>query len=122
MLDRVRSMLVIGTLALLVCSALPGSAAAQAVAQSQLTTDDVDPTFSLGYEHLAGDLRWLGLAPRQITWSPDGKWIYFRWREDPQAGPSTPATDGWPPGQPGAPCTSGRRATACAPFTPQPPV
>ncbi len=94
MLDRVRSMLVIGTLALLVCSALPGSAAAQAVAQSQLTTDDVDPTFSLGYEHLAGDLRWLGLAPRQITWSPDGKWIYFRWREDPQAG-QHPDTDPW---------------------------
>ena len=41
------------------CPALP-----QIVSQSQLTAEDVDPSFRLTVEHLAQDLRWLGLSPR----------------------------------------------------------
>lgn len=67
---------------------------AQVVAQSELTAADVDPDFRLTTDHLAGDLRWLGLPPRDITWSPAGDWIYFRWREDPQPGQRS-ETDPW---------------------------
>ncbi|NIM48508.1 MAG: prolyl oligopeptidase family serine peptidase [Gemmatimonadales bacterium] len=67
---------------------------AQILQQSSLTPADRDPSFQLTIEHLGEDLRWLGLAPRQIRWSPDGRWIYFRWREDPEPG-QTSATDPW---------------------------
>jgi dipeptidyl aminopeptidase/acylaminoacyl peptidase len=57
--------------------------AIQVVRQSDLTFDDVDPSMQLTLDHLSKDTRWLGVSPREIRWSPDGKWIYFRWREDP---------------------------------------
>jgi dipeptidyl aminopeptidase/acylaminoacyl peptidase len=64
------------------------------ISQSDLTPADADPEFHLTLDHLGQDLRWLGLAPRQVTWSPDGASIYFRWREDPEPG-QHPDTDPW---------------------------
>jgi dipeptidyl aminopeptidase/acylaminoacyl peptidase len=74
--------------------AAPAALGAQALRQSDLTFDDVDPTFKLTIDHLAEDQRWLGLSPRQVTWSPGSRWIYFRWREDPAPGQHT-STDPW---------------------------
>lgn len=67
---------------------------AQLLWQSTLTHADRDTTFRLTIEHLGEDARWLGLAARQITWAPDGRWIYFRWREDPEPG-QRGDTDPW---------------------------
>ena len=67
---------------------------AQVISQSELTVEDIDPTFQLTPVLLGEDMRWLGLSPREITWSPDGEWIYFRWREDPKPG-QHPDTDPW---------------------------
>ncbi|HEX7050024.1 MAG TPA: prolyl oligopeptidase family serine peptidase [Longimicrobiales bacterium] len=72
----------------------PVDAGAQVVSQSDLTFEDVDPDFELTLEQVAMDTRWLGVPPREITWSPDGEWIYFRWREDPAPG-QEPETDPW---------------------------
>ena len=72
----------------------------QVVSQSQLSAADADPGFRLTTHQLADDLRWLGLSPRDITWSPDGSRIYFRWREDP-AGGQHPDTDPWFAADPG---------------------
>jgi len=77
---------------ILVILATPGFA--QLVRQSKLTSKDVDPAFQLTLEHLAPDLRWLGLPPRDVTWSPDGARVYFRWREDPKPD-QNPETDPW---------------------------
>jgi dipeptidyl aminopeptidase/acylaminoacyl peptidase len=81
-------------LALVCILALAGSASPQVISQSGLTPADVDPEFQLTLDHLGQDLRWLGLAPRQVSWSPDGTSIYFRWREDPEPG-QHPDTDPW---------------------------
>ncbi len=72
------------TVATLTFILVPGSARSQVLSQSQLTLADADPSFKLTIDHLAEDQRWLGVPPRDIRWSPDGEWIYFRWREDPQ--------------------------------------
>lgn len=82
---RFRSALLALGFALALGFGLPAAAAAQVVSQSDLTLDDNDPSFRLTLEHLSQELRWLGVSPRQITWSPDGQWVYFRWREDPEA-------------------------------------
>lgn len=71
-----------------------GALEAQLLEQSSLTFQDRDPEFRLTLDHLAQDLRWMGLAPRQVTWSPDGSWVYFRWREDPEP-EQHPDTDPW---------------------------
>lgn len=79
------------------CAVLLGIAApapAQLLRQSDLTPADRDSTLRLTLDQLAEDLRWLGVAPRQITWAPDGQWIYFRWREAPEAGQRAD-TDPW---------------------------
>jgi dipeptidyl aminopeptidase/acylaminoacyl peptidase len=82
-----------GTLALVLATqALPADA--QLLRQSDLTLEDVDPAFELTLEHLSLDARWMGLAPRNVRWSPDGAWLYFQWREDP-APDQVPATDPW---------------------------
>jgi len=94
MFDRFRFARVVPLLGFLGALALPGSANPQVVSQSNLTAAAVDPDFRLTLEHLGQDLRWLGLAPRQVTWSPDGESIYFRWREDPEPG-QHPDTDPW---------------------------
>ncbi|MFC1552525.1 prolyl oligopeptidase family serine peptidase [Candidatus Latescibacterota bacterium] len=73
---------------------LPIISSAQVVSQSTLTAEDIDPNFKLTLEHLAMDTRWLGLSPREISWSPDGKWIYFRWRDNPSP-EQLPSTDPW---------------------------
>ena len=73
---------------------LATGASAQVVQQSKLTFENVDPTFKLTFEHLGQDTRWLGVPPRDVTWSPDGLWIYFRWRENPESG-QHPDTDPW---------------------------
>lgn len=83
-----------GAAAALAALATPAAAPAQVVQQSRLTFADVDSTFELTLEHLALEPRWLGVPPREITWSPDGRWIYFRWREDPAPG-QHPETDPW---------------------------
>lgn len=69
-------------------------ATAQVLRQSDLTLDDVDPDFEITLEHLSMDSRWMGLSPRNVTWSPDGQWLYFQWRERPEPG-QVPATDPW---------------------------
>jgi dipeptidyl aminopeptidase/acylaminoacyl peptidase len=74
--------------------AAPVALEGQVLSQSDLTFEDVDPTFKLTVEHLAEDQRWLGLSPRQVTWSPDSRWIYFRWRQNPAPGQHT-STDPW---------------------------
>jgi hypothetical protein len=79
---------------LLVSAVLPATVSAQLARQSQLTAKDADPTFQLTLEHLALDVRWLGLPPREVAWSPDGERVYFRWREDPKAD-QNPETDPW---------------------------
>ncbi|MCG8605785.1 prolyl oligopeptidase family serine peptidase, partial [bacterium] len=58
-------------------------AAMQVVSQSNLTFDDADPSMQLTLDHLSKSSRWMGVPPRQLRWSPDSKWIYFRWRENP---------------------------------------
>lgn len=73
---------------------LATGASAQVVQQSKLAFENVDPTFKLTVEHLGQDTRWLGVPPRDVTWSPDGLWIYFRWREKPESG-QHPDTDPW---------------------------
>lgn len=73
---------------------LPVAAAAQLAEQSALTAADRDPDFELTLEHLAADSRALGLSPRDVTWSPGGETVYFRWREDPASG-QLPASDPW---------------------------
>jgi dipeptidyl aminopeptidase/acylaminoacyl peptidase len=79
---------------LLVSAVLPATVSAQLARQSQLTAKDADPKFQLTLEHLALDVRWLGLPPRDVAWSPDGERVYFRWREDPKAD-QNPETDPW---------------------------
>jgi len=91
---RLRPVRLLSGLVVVLMLSHPGTALPQVVSQSQLSAEDVDPSFRLTLEHLAQDLRWLGLSPRQITWSPDGRWIYFRWREDPAPG-QHPDTDPW---------------------------
>jgi len=91
---RFRPVRLVSGLVVALMLSYPDAALPQVVSQSRLTAEDVDPSFRLTLEHLAQDLRWLGLAPRQITWSPDGRWIYFRWREDPAPG-QHPDTDPW---------------------------
>jgi len=81
-------------LATLALTAMVETASAQLVSQSELTAEDVDPDFRVTLDHLAEELRWLGVPPRDITWSPDGDWIYFRWRESP-APEQHPSTDPW---------------------------
>lgn len=66
----------------------------QLLSQSDLTLDDVDPGWEMTLDHLAMDTRWMGLPPRELTWSPDGEWLYFRWREDPEPG-QRGDTDPW---------------------------
>lgn len=78
----------------LVHALAPAPARAQLLEQSELTFDDVDPSFELTLEHLAEDRRWLGLSPREITWSSDGEWVFFRWREDPRPD-QEPDADPW---------------------------
>ena len=73
---------------------IPTAASAQLLSQSRLTAADADPNFRLTVDHLAEDARWLGLAPRQLRWSPDGATVYFRWREDPNPDQNA-ATDPW---------------------------
>ncbi|MFW6201777.1 MAG: prolyl oligopeptidase family serine peptidase [Gemmatimonadota bacterium] len=84
------------TAAVLALGALgaPAPGGAQLLQQSELTFDDADPSFELTLEQVAADSRWLGLSPRQITWSSDGEWVYFRWREDPEPD-QVAATDPW---------------------------
>lgn len=81
-------------LATLVLAFLATGLTGQVVTQSELTSADVDPEFQLTVDHVSQDLRWLGLPPRDVTWSPDGSWIYFRWREDPAPG-QRDETDPW---------------------------
>jgi len=69
-------------------------AAAQLVSQSELGPDDRNPDYPLTLEHLSMDLRWMGVPPRELRWSPDGAWLYFRWREDPEPD-QEPSTDPW---------------------------
>lgn len=88
------SSLVNGLACITILMMLPAPAGAQLISQSDLTFDDVDPGFELTLEHLAMDSRWLGLSPRNVTWSADGEWIYFRWREDP-APEQKSALDPW---------------------------
>ena len=38
--------------------------------------------------------RWLGLGPRDVRWSPDGAWLYFRWNAKP-ASNDVPEQDPW---------------------------
>lgn len=80
--------------ALVSLAGAPVSAGAQLLSQSELGVDDSDPAFELTLEHLAMDSRWMGLPPRSVTWSPDGAWLYFRWREDPDPDQDR-ATDPW---------------------------
>lgn len=40
------------------------------------------------------DDRWLGLAPRDLRWAPDGSVLYFRWHTSPEPG-QDPAADPW---------------------------
>ncbi len=68
----------------LLAANLPGLLQAQLGRQSELTTGDVDYEFKLTVEHLALNSRWLGVAPREVRWAPDGSEVYFRWREDPK--------------------------------------
>lgn len=63
---------------------VPALAGAQLRSQSELTVADADPGFRLTLDHLGGGGRVFGLAPRDLRWSPDGKEVYFRWREDPK--------------------------------------
>lgn len=69
-------------------------AGAQVIQQSELTFGDADPAFELTLDHLGMESRWLGVPPRQLTWSPDGETLYFRWREDPEPD-QNPNTDPW---------------------------
>jgi hypothetical protein len=89
---RQRSLTIAVSVSLWLAVALP--LGAQLVQQSQLTPEDVDPDFRLTIDLISQDNRWLGLAPRQITWSPDGEWVYFRWREDPEPDQHS-STDPW---------------------------
>ncbi|MBL8960422.1 MAG: DPP IV N-terminal domain-containing protein [Gemmatimonadetes bacterium] len=38
--------------------------------------------------------RWLGLGPRDLRWSPDGAWLYFRWNTKPTSN-DVPEQDPW---------------------------
>lgn len=38
--------------------------------------------------------RWLGLSPRDVRWSPDGNWLYFRWNARPGS-TDVPEQDPW---------------------------
>lgn len=67
---------------------------AQVLRQSDLTLGDVDPDFEITLAHLSMDARWMGLSPRNVTWSPDGNWLYFQWNQRPEPG-QVPATDPW---------------------------
>ena len=100
MCNRLRSAQLFPVLGFLGVLAFAGPASPQVVSQSDLTPADADPEFRLTLEHLGQDLRWLGLAPRQVIWSPDGKSIYFRWREDPESA-QHPDTDPWYVSDPG---------------------
>ncbi len=87
-----RPILVIPTAALFLI--LPALASAQLRSQSELNARDADPGFRLTLDHLGGGDRVFGLAPRDLSWSPDGKEVYFRWREDPKPG-QLPDDDPW---------------------------
>src|SRR5688500_10014781 len=80
--------------ALFLLALIPAGASAQLLSQSKLTAADADPNFRITVDHVAEDARWLGLAPRQVRWSPDGATVYFRWREDPNADQNA-STDPW---------------------------
>lgn len=75
-------------------AASPAGLSGQLLRQSDLTPADADPSFQVTLDHLAMDDRWMGVPPRSVTWSPDGRWIYFRWREDPTPEQNA-ATDPW---------------------------
>lgn len=81
---------------LVVAFVLLGSASAlgQLIGQSELDPSDADPNFKLTLDHISQNARWMGVSPREITWSPDGRWLYFRWRQDPKSD-QLPATDPW---------------------------
>jgi dipeptidyl aminopeptidase/acylaminoacyl peptidase len=74
--------------------AFPHAVGGQLLEQSPLTFEDRDPSFRITLDHLAEDLRWMGVPPRQLTWDPGGDWLYFRWREDPEP-EQHPDTDPW---------------------------
>ena len=73
---------------------LAPAARAQLVRQSELGAADVDPSIELSLEQISEDLRWMGLSPRDVTWSADGEWVYFRWNEAPAPG-QLEAADPW---------------------------
>ena len=48
----------------------------------------------LGLRDATRDDRWLGVAPSEITWSPDSSALYFRYSTEPQPG-EDPDADPW---------------------------
>lgn len=52
------------------------------------------PADELTLRDASRDDRWLGLAPRDVRWAPDGSAAYFRWHPDPQPG-QDPDADPW---------------------------
>ncbi|MBH31583.1 MAG: hypothetical protein CMG71_06290 [Candidatus Marinimicrobia bacterium] len=67
---------------------------AQLVSQSTLSVKDMDSDFKMTMEHLALGSRWMGVPPRDITWSPEGEKIYFRWNIQVDA-KALPDKDPW---------------------------
>ncbi|MEO7962556.1 MAG: hypothetical protein ABIT38_01455, partial [Gemmatimonadaceae bacterium] len=63
------------------------------IRQSTLTTPPATPV-PVTIEDASHDDRWLGLAPRDVRWSPDGASIYFRWNQRPTTS-DLPQGDPW---------------------------
>lgn len=63
------------------------------IRQSSMTAPTTAPV-PVSLEDASHDDRWLGLAPRDVRWSPDGAYIYFRWNQRP-ATSDLPQGDPW---------------------------
>ncbi len=64
------------------------------VPQNEAGKTDAAPWQALSARQASRDDRWLGLEVRDVIWSPDGDWVYFRWNLDPQPG-DDPELDPW---------------------------
>ncbi|HSR53990.1 MAG TPA: prolyl oligopeptidase family serine peptidase [Acidobacteriota bacterium] len=83
-------------LALFICGLLTPALSAQEalpLRQSSLEVDE-DSKRPPTLREATRDDRWLGLPPREVRFTPDSRWIYFRWNEEPEPGES-PDTDPW---------------------------
>ncbi len=63
------------------------------IRQATLATPVANPV-PVSLEDASHDDRWLGLAPRDVRWSPDGAYIYFRWNRRPLTS-DLPQGDPW---------------------------